>query len=279
MTFERDIVFHLRAQALPIIPDQRFLVNLEARQMTESEWLTSSDPAAMLAFLRERELVEEKKLISFGTACSMFFGENEIPDYARACLWVTQPLTLPTDRAEKDLRADILRDVFGNPWVPIMWHERGMSPKFVVRGEYPPHTADTLHPYILTWNDGTVPNLARAIYDEAGERECEECVGTGWVEGGRAISRWACKSCDGVGKLPGTNILDPAKLAILADAVDEACAAVGVEAPEELLYHLRKWVRNPRLLYHCQPARLPWLRSSAPHVRGCWAVELLRGNC
>ncbi|HEX4610482.1 MAG TPA: hypothetical protein VH092_20000 [Urbifossiella sp.] len=37
--------------------------------MTESDWLTSTDPQAMLSFLREREPVSERKLRLFAVTC------------------------------------------------------------------------------------------------------------------------------------------------------------------------------------------------------------------
>jgi hypothetical protein len=46
--------------------------------------------------------------------------------------------------------------------------------------------------------------------------------------------------------------LDPARLAVLSDALEEA----GCDDPD-ILNHLR---------------------SSGPHVRGCWAVDLILGN-
>jgi hypothetical protein len=45
--------------------------------------------------------------------------------------------------AERALQCDILRDCFGNPFRPV-----------------------AVEPSWLTWNDGTVPRLAQAVYDE-----------------------------------------------------------------------------------------------------------------
>jgi hypothetical protein len=74
-------------------------------------------------------------------------------------------------------------------------------------------------PGVLAWSDGTVRRLAEAIYEE---RRMPE----------------------------GT--LDPARLAILADALlDAGCD-------------------NDDLIQHC--------RSDGPHVRGCWAVDLILGK-
>lgn len=68
----------------------------------------------------------------------------------------------------------------------------------------------------LTWNDATIPKLAHAIYDER--------------------------------ELPSGH-LDAGRLAILADALEEAGC------------------QDADILSHC--------RSSGPHVRGCWVVDLI----
>jgi hypothetical protein len=79
--------------------------------------------------------------------------------------------------------------------------------------------APAVGPAWLAWQAGAVPRLARAAYDG--------------------------------GRLPeGT--LDPARLAVLADALEDAGCA------------------DPELLGH--------LRGPGPHVRGCWAVDLILGK-
>jgi hypothetical protein len=71
----------------------------------------------------------------------------------------------------------------------------------------------------LRWNNGTVTRLAGAAYEE------------------RALP---------------SGELDPARLAVLADALEDA---------------------------GCEDAQLPGhLRGAGPHVRGCWAVDLLLGK-
>jgi hypothetical protein len=76
-----------------------------------------------------------------------------------------------------------------------------------------------LPPAVLAWNDRTIPRLAQAIYEER--------------------------------KMPeGT--FDPARLAILADALEEAGCT------------------NADILSH--------LRGPGPHVRGCWVVDLILGK-
>jgi hypothetical protein len=77
----------------------------------------------------------------------------------------------------------------------------------------------TISPTVLTWHDATVVRLAQSAYEER-----HLPVGT----------------------------LDPSRLAVLADALEEAgCTS------DDVLGHLR---------------------GPGPHVRGCWAVDLLLGK-
>ncbi len=100
-------------------------------------------------------------------------------------------------RAYNERQIGLLRDIFGNPFRPV------------------PFVA----PAWLAWNDGTLPQLARAAYEER--------------------------------QLPkGT--LDHARLAVLADALEEAGCA-----DADLIGHLR---------------------GPGPHVRGCWALDLVLGK-
>lgn len=77
----------------------------------------------------------------------------------------------------------------------------------------------SLAPSLLSWNDGLVRKLAQAIYDK---------------------------------RLLPQGLLDPSRLAILADALEEA----GCD--------------NEEILAHC--------RSRDDHVRGCWLIDLILGK-
>src|SRR5262249_30086444 len=82
----------------------------------------------------------------------------------------------------------------------------------------PFRAAPTLEPSLLHWNGGAVVRLAQAAYEE---------------------------------RIMPSGHLDPARLAVLADALEEA------GAPAALLEHLR---------------------SPGPHVRGCFAVDAVLGR-
>jgi hypothetical protein len=100
--------------------------------------------------------------------------------------------------AERIFQADLLRDIFGNPFRPL-----------------PPFA-----PNLLAWNDGLVRRLAQSAYDDR--------------------------------QLPSGH-MDPAHLAVLCDALLDA----GCPADPEVLRHLR---------------------GLGPHVRGCFAVDLILGK-
>lgn len=163
----------------------------------------------------------------------------------------------------------------------------------------------------LTWQGGVVVRLARAAYEERG-RPCGECKGRGEVEASDATGFpyiETCPDCQGTGRIEdGT--LDPDRLAILADALEEA----GCQ-DADLLGHLRGRERchqhmgdvweclhcgkaggkgifpiNPRQGYITCCGDIPrrrqcrhcggtgWRPLRGPHVRGCAVVDALLGR-
>ena len=248
--------------------------------MTEAEWMACENPAPMLALLKGK--VSERKLRLFATGCCRRIWDlltdprsreavevaeryadercNE-EDLARAALealvvrraavalarqsdaaWaevermateVAESVTVPLafDAAQtvlpltEDARVGLASWERG--WLPP-WDQRQQEIERLreARGEQrlaqcdmlrcifgnPIRRPPAIDPECLNWNDGTVPRIARGIYEE------------------RAFD------C----------------LPILADALlDAGCD------DEELLAHLR---------------------SPGPHVRGCWAVDLILGK-
>jgi hypothetical protein len=109
--------------------------------------------------------------------------------------WSTLEPNLAWEAQEKR-QADLLRDLFGNPFRSV-----------------------ALDPAWLTWHDGTIPQLAEAIYEE---------------------------------RLLPAGHLDPSRLAVLADALEDA----GCD-DQDILGHLR---------------------GQGPHVRGCWVIDTLLGK-
>jgi DnaJ-class molecular chaperone len=181
-------------------------------------------------------------------------------------------------------RAAFLRDVVGNPWRPVHIESykrtcvncagTGKGGRNVAVGPTCTRCNGMGHENVRQpWLTPQVRTLAEAAYEERG-RKCERCVRHGWIDG-------KCPDCRGTGRIDdGT--LDGVRLAILADAMEEAgCTS------EPLLMHLRGicgvcegdgYHRHPPVGFvECTPCKgtgkLP-----GPHVRGCWALDLVLGK-
>jgi hypothetical protein len=157
--------------------------------MTEAGWLACTNPTPMLRFLRGKASDRKLRLFACGCCRQLWdrladersrraveaaerYADGEIPfdeclraaDEAGAAddergrrqnpFWAAQiaaGFTRAIDAARqvlpnscgRELQAALLRDLFGNPFRPV-----------------------AVDPAWLTWNGGTVPRLAQAIYDE-----------------------------------------------------------------------------------------------------------------
>jgi hypothetical protein len=155
---------------------------------------------------------------------------------ARAAAWVA------ARDAAWVVQCDLLRYIFGNPFRPVLLpyrcRECGNPCGTPAAGYYCVRCGcDEAYCPSLTWNDGTVPRLAQAIYDE------------------RAFDR----------------------LPILADALEEAGVPAEVECPE-----CEGHVVVPPDRCSFGTGRIPHpllahLRSPGPHVRGCWSLDVILG--
>jgi hypothetical protein len=143
--------------------------------MDEQEWLSCTDPAAMLEFLRGK--ASDRKLRLFAVACSRQHGWRMRQAPFQDAVEVAERIAdgngtlaelethlawgFPFPAAAADptaganaaavsrrwdvtpvKKADLVRDLFGNPFRPA-----ALSPEW------------------LAWKDGTVPKLAQAVYD------------------------------------------------------------------------------------------------------------------
>lgn len=227
--------------------------------MDEAAWLTSNDPAAMLHHIRDRISDRQARLFSvacadlFGLSAGHYGGDGErIADPAgKAGEWCRQSPGGPSGRFTRPAVAALLREIVGNPFRPVTlpWGlcvhcGEPMAQRVVgahVAGPCPWLTADVLA-------------VAQAAYAERLGSKCAACGGKGNVRKAEIYaSRWdreECDACRGAGRIDD-GALDPVRLAVLADALEEAGAS------GEILAHLR---------------------SPAVHVRGCFAVDLVLGK-
>lgn len=232
--------------------------------------------------------------------------EGESPEHypawlAHVCTAVDGASIIEVTRRQTELshlvppavQAALLREIVGNPWRPVVTAE---GARWL-----------TTSPASFQFRTPAVLSLAQAAYDERPGRECESCEGNGY--------RWACKDCRGT--YPGDETLvcpvcfysrptmrvtcpdcggtgrvedgtlDPTRLAILADALEEAgcpaeekcrrCDGVGVVGTGYGSFGVEACPAA------CREGRVPsplltHLRSPGVHVRGCWALDLILGK-
>lgn len=223
--------------------------------------------------------------------------------------------------AERGVQCDMLRDLFGNPFRPVTlpkgpavfcrrcqgdgwnpsddgWGARDKCKVCDGKG-----TLNLFGP--CPWLTPDVVSLAQAAYDDRHARRCARCGGTGRRvrivgrgDDGRDVvailpeSDGECPDCHGGGHHVENGSLDPLRLMVLADALEEA-GCEGEECPDCLGSGMAGGSRSVREQlrlgkgWPCKrcnkTGRLPHpilahLRSPGPHVRGCWALDLLLGR-
>ncbi len=219
--------------------------------MTEAEWLDCSEPRRMLTFLASRGHTSERKMRLFACACFRRSWQDSSEEHGQSALDVAERYAdgmADDEEREGALRAAASSARFGpgavrravvtvartgamvaaasagqlaairseTTWSPEFWEKESRRHSSLVRdlfGLLPFRSARAIDP---AWRGGTVPQLARAVYEKR--------------------------------RLPEVT-LEPARLAVLGDALED----VGC-TDAELLGHLR---------------------GPGPHVRGCWALDLI----
>ncbi len=271
--------------------------------MTEHEWLESADPQRMLlrAFehlraeqvgigggwrqpvyqTRPQHMASDRKLRLFVEACiSSCTCDKNFTESNSADVWARRG-DINECHCTRAYRAALLREVIGNPFRPMTLPTvRPLCP-YCQSQRWTAIDVDVMacsECYMrFRWDKGwlkcpwltpTVLALATAAYEErAGLEKVWSEIPVQF-----ATSRYEPLH---------TGILDPQRLAVLADALEEAGCG-DVECPEckgdrrstdTGLYpcpdcHGTGRIPNP-LLAH--------LRSPGPHVRGCWALDLILG--
>ena len=116
------------------------------------------------AVREHEEILEGRKLEysarALGWVCARYDAQSTIDALA---------YDLRKGFADHVIAAALLRDIFGNPFRPIVWDRRADA-AFTMMCRKP--SSDCRHPKMvlsrtmLRWNNGTVPKLAQAIYDK-----------------------------------------------------------------------------------------------------------------
>jgi hypothetical protein len=254
--------------------------------VTEVEWLTSDDPLKMLEWVtpdgelsgRSSTNVSGRKLRLFAVACCRLKGVdshsadmleesgaiNGSPPSVTEHEWATRWARPFQGEPSPSIRAALLREVVGNPLRPVSLVRKCSNCSG--QGYFVRNNGDTFECRTCrgkgashAWSTPAILSLAEAAYlERPGRWGCKYCR--------RRLEPWLwdktpwmnCPDCgislprdEGLVRVEGA-VLDSVRLSILADALEEAGCT---EA--DLLSHLR---------------------GSGPHVRGCWALDLLLGK-
>jgi hypothetical protein len=224
--------------------------------MTEAEWLGCTDPGPMLEFLWGK--ASERKLRLFGCACVnlvwSLIGEKP-PAAVRAAERFADRLVtkLALRRARQQVRQQ--RRGLGKAAAGLLWPGRRLWGAYwlaeVVATENA-HASVVAElnrlSSLLTLNDAGREAICRLLRDLFGNPFRPVALDPGCrTSNVQALAEAAYEERE----LPSGH-LDPARLSVLADALEEAGCG-----DAELLSHLR---------------------GPGPHVRGCWAVDLVTGR-
>jgi len=229
--------------------------------MTESEWQSCTDPRVMLDVLPGR--ASDRKLRLFACSCCRLFWRKLTDARCRSAVEIAEQFAdgLVTARA-RGRAFTAARQTTRHVGAPTQnaFHAaayaahadpvtaaRGVSGNAqYARGHW---SAGPNGPVLRRWGGGPLCSLLRDIFGNPFRpqpRVAPSCLA--W-DGG-TVKNLAQSIYEGRSLPAGT--LDNSRLAVLADALEDA----GCEQPD-LLAHLR---------------------SPGPHVRGCWAVDLLLGK-
>jgi hypothetical protein len=229
--------------------------------MDEREWMSCTDPGTMLAFAGDT--VSERKLRLFGCACVRGVWRDLPDDVLRRAietcerfvdgLAAAEALETAKELADRTYQGtgDIIADHSAiavtalcerKPWFPIGGGASAGIAAVAAEAGFDEET-----PWHVAWA-------------QAQQTHCEllrEIVGNPFCLSSRQIA-WLTPSVIALAKTTYENrtfpagTLDPACLAVLADALEDAGCT-----DTDMLGHLR---------------------GPGPHVRGCWAVDLLLGK-
>jgi len=224
--------------------------------MTEAEWLSSNDPAAMLQFLRFGAIdvsgfhgVSERKLRLFACAVIRLWGR------------LASPRVLAIDNLTAVVGAEAYADGL-RPDLPRIDPE--WFGEWVVRPNN--QMPDSVRAILANCNEDELPGVAAILRDVIGNpfrpggyRHLGGCllvvtdrvrVGHGTTERAVVVN-WLTPTILGLaGHIYQAR--DFAAMPVLADALEDAGCTDAL-----LLGHLRDW---------------------NPHVRGCWALDLILGK-
>ncbi len=189
--------------------------------MTEQEWLTSNDPQAMLKYLTDdsegssgyHPCCTDRQLRLFAWECCVVAYDDTIktnpeqpPSGWTSMQWAQRWADVSgacSDNPDGKRRANILRDIIGNPWRPVdIWRDsKGITDRYVT-----PTVADLAQQIYGNRAFNLMPILCdaleetgcteAAVLEHCRGKKCSECNGYGIIEPTERTDA-PCPSCGG----------------------------------------------------------------------------------
>lgn len=216
--------------------------------MTEAEWLVCTDPSPMLEFLQDK--ASDRKLRLFAVACCRRIWPLVTDEKSRQAVALAEGYAdgLADEDDLEAARADVnaVENVILYLLVPEMWLSSAVD-----------HATSNAAERHCQFSEATDFESAykpervvqcRLLRDIFGNPFRTDAIDPAWPT--PTVLALATAAYDNRSLPAGT--LDPARLAVLADAIEDAGCT------------------NADILNHC--------RQPGTHVRGCWVVDLLLGK-
>lgn len=243
--------------------------------MNEQQWLTSTKPREMMSYLQDRK-VSDRKCTLYCLACSYAHSPELGKDADRYVEIGTHMTSIPVNWAmawsgdqpkpTEEERANLIREIFGNPFRPVRRavYDNPCCPNRAIRH---PGLACTCPP----WLTSTVLGLATVAYrdrdwsvlgplaDALEEAGCDNEELLRHLRG-EEVSVGACEMCHGT----------------------RSILVIDLEKHEENERRGRYVMVPPRKRKRCSVCNgtgqvITWRPLRSPHVRGCWALDLILG--
>jgi hypothetical protein len=192
--------------------------------MTEAKWLAGDDPEPMLEWLRGK--VSDRKLRLFGCAVAR---------------------QLPRSAPERSRRREVIEiaERYAEDGVGVRRLRKAEREYWIVASPDAFEAARGIGDEMLTGRKAELAGLMRCVFGNPFRRVVVDL--TRLTADVRAMARPAYDE-----RISEKGKLDPVRLAVLADALEEAGC--------------------------CDESVIEHLRAPGPHVRGCWALDLVLGR-
>jgi hypothetical protein len=240
-------------------------VRVRKRAMTESEWLTATDPQTILTFLQDRGHLSPRKARLFAAACVRLHWDLLIEPPSRNAVGMSEGVADGTSPPEA------LTAAYQAAWGMLPRLPDRMAIISAARAAARTVQRNPLH--AAEWTKNEVVELEAELAMERAGSEADEdrLYWEGKAAGGQRLAQLLR---DLFGPLPFRNVpLDPAWLVWNEDVIGKLAASIYEGRTFERMPILGDALEeagcgNEEMLTHCRQQGLV-------HVRGCWLLDLL----